>query len=321
MNQEEFDERLAAHRHWLSRNFYNKQPVSPQPGKQLILDNEDLSGLVTRGQPLEHAMFVNCNLTDMLFDRCTWFNASITRCTFDNTTISGSDLTRLTISECEFDANSLFCKDFSNVTIRDCDLSLAHFRNVQFVGTSFVRCRLGSITFDDCDLQKACWNHVTATYARLYTSNFVDAKIQTTDLSKSMIVDCDFRGASLHGSNLRDVHFPGSNLLRARFDDAMIAHANFDKAIGGNICRIDLGGWPIFINPWFTQIGCKREPNEDWLRFSPEDKALYSMDPRAASWWRVHGDMVKAAIRCVMAKQEERFDNTAAHYKEPKNAV
>ena len=63
---------------------------------------------------------------------------------------------------------------------------------------------------------------------------------------------------------------------------------------------MDFGGWSICVRVEETSIGCQTHPNADWLRWSPDDVA--HMEAGASEWWATHGDAVKAAIRCVMAK-------------------
>jgi hypothetical protein len=57
------------------------------------------------------------------------------------------------------------------------------------------------------------------------------------------------------------------------------------------------GGWPVTVMPQITTIGCQTHPNEDWLRWGPED--VSKMHPEAAAWWRQHREAVCAVIRDV----------------------
>ena len=92
-----------------------------------------------------------------------------------------------------------------------------------------------------------------------------------------------------------------AKLSRAKLTEANLTGANLPGAnLAEPVCRMDFGGWSIFVRVNQTSIGCQTHPNADWLRWSPDDVA--HMDCRASEWWRVHGDAVKSAIRCVMAK-------------------
>ena len=68
---------------------------------------------------------------------------------------------------------------------------------------------------------------------------------------------------------------------------------------------MDFGGWSICIRATETSIGCETHTNEDWLKWTHEDKDIRRMDKQASAWWELHGPVVKAAIRVVMAKAEE----------------
>jgi hypothetical protein len=96
-----------------------------------------------------------------------------------------------------------------------------------------------------------------------------------------------------------------ANLSYADLTDANLTDANLSGAdLTEPVCRMDFGGWSICIRAAETKIGCQSHANADWLRWLPSDVA--HMDSRASAWWETHGDAVKAAIRCVMAKAAEQ---------------
>ena len=109
-------------------------------------------------------------------------------------------------------------------------------------------------------------------------------------------------GANLCEANLCDADLRGANLRRADLIGANLREANLRGAINGHVCRMDFGGWSICIREDHTSIGCKTHDNSDWLRWTHESSEIMAMELRASEWWRVHGDAIKAAIRCVMAK-------------------
>ncbi len=92
----------------------------------------------------------------------------------------------------------------------------------------------------------------------------------------------DPRRADLRGADLR-----GAGLIDAK---------------DGPHCRLDFGGWSICIRAAETTIGCQRKSNADWLSWTHDAPEIAAMHADAPEWWRVHGDVIKAAIRCVMAK-------------------
>jgi hypothetical protein len=115
-------------------------------------------------------------------------------------------------------------------------------------------------------------------YSNLSGSNLSYSNLSYSDLSGSKLSGSDLSYSNLSGSNLS-----GSNLPIA-------------------ICRMDFGGWSICIQPDKTSIGCQTHASADWLAWTPAYVAKFA--DGAAEWWAMHGDAVKAAIRCVMAKHE-----------------
>ena len=96
--------------------------------------------------------------------------------------------------------------------------------------------------------------------------------------------------ASLRDANLRGANLRGADLRGAK---------------DGLVCRLDFGGWSICVRADHTTIGCQRRSNAEWLSWSPESPEIAAMHADAPEWWRVHGDVITAAIRCVMAKAAE----------------
>ena len=96
-----------------------------------------------------------------------------------------------------------------------------------------------------------------------------------------------------------------ADLSGACLSSADLSSADLPNTVHGCICRMDFGGWSICIYHDRTVIGCQSKPNESWLEWTPESPEIIAMHSDAAEWWRVHGEAVKAAIRCVMAKAEK----------------
>jgi hypothetical protein len=162
--------------------------------------------------------------------------------------------------------------------------------------------------------------------ANLRGANLSDADLRGADLSDADLSGADLRCANLRGANLiranliranlRGANLIRANLIRANLGDADLIRANLIGAdlsgadlrcanlrgaiIDESVCRMDFGGWSICIRSDKTTIGCYTHENSEWLQWGQEDVAY--MDRRASDWWRVHGDAVKAAIRCVMEK-------------------
>jgi len=123
-------------------------------------------------------------------------------------------------------------------------------------------------------------------------------------------LEANLSGANLSGANLSWANLSRANLSEANLSEANLSEANLSEAnlsearLSSPICRMDFGGWSICIYAKHTKIGCQNHSNKDWLEWTPESQVLHNMHPDASRWWKIHGDAIKAAIRCVMAKAE-----------------
>ena len=133
--------------------------------------------------------------------------------------------------------------------------------------------------------------------AYLHNSDLRGADLHGADLREADLHNSDLRGADLRGADLRRANLHGADLCGANLRGADLCEADLREAIDGNVCRMDFGGWSICIRNDYTQIGCKKCNNEEWLNFTPRDVKDFAED--AEQWWRIHGKAVKATIRCV----------------------
>ena len=115
----------------------------------------------------------------------------------------------------------------------------------------------------------------------------------------------DFRYADLSYANLRGANMSYANLSGANLSEADLSEADLRGAKDGCIARLDFGGWSICVRADHTTIGCQCKPNESWLLWSHESPEIAAMHADAPEWWRVHGEAVKAVIRCVMEKAKK----------------
>ena len=107
-------------------------------------------------------------------------------------------------------------------------------------------------------------------------------------------VRADLRWANLSGADLRWADLGGADL----------SEADLSGAKCGSVARLDFGGWSVCVRAAQTSIGCQSHDNAKWLAWTPDSPEIAAMHADAAEWWRVHGEAVKAVIRCVMAKAE-----------------
>ena len=123
------------------------------------------------------------------------------------------------------------------------------------------------------------------------------ADLRGADLRGANLLGADLRGADLRGADLQ-----GADLQGADLRGADLRGASLDLAI----CRLDFGGWSICVYADRTAIGCQTHPNESWLSWSHESREIQAMHSKASAWWAIHGEAVKAVIRCVQAKGETK---------------
>ena len=148
--------------------------------------------------------------------------------------------------------------------------------------------------------------------ANLQGADLQGASLQGADLQGADLRWADLQGANLRGANLRGANLQGANLQGADLQGASLQGADLQGAslqgadLDLAICRLDFGGWPICVYADRTSIECETHPNESWLSWSHESREIQAMHSKASAWWAMHGEAVKAVIRCVQAKGETK---------------
>ena len=124
------------------------------------------------------------------------------------------------------------------------------------------------------------------------------ADLRWANLQVANLQGANLQGANLQGANLRGADLRGADLRWANLQGANLRRAHLDLAI----CRLDFGGWSICVYADRTSIGCQTHANESWLAWEPQSPEINEMHSKASAWWAIHGEAVKAVIRCVQAK-------------------
>jgi hypothetical protein len=155
------------------------------------------------------------------------------------------------------------------------------------------------------DLNEADLRDADLRDANLRGANLCGANISWADLERTKLSGASLCKANLVGANLSWADFRGADLSAADLSEADVRNADLRGAIDGEVCRMDFGGWSICARSTKTTIDCQTRPNSDWLAWSPESPELTAMHPDWPEWWRMHGEAVQAAIRCVMAMAEK----------------
>jgi len=122
--------------------------------------------------------------------------------------------------------------------------------------------------------------------ANLRDADLQGADLRDANLSYAIMSCANLYGANLHGANLRDADLQGADLRDANLPN------------GYRIASLCFGGWTVTATPSTTTIGCQTHPNEDWLRWTPDDVATMHADAKV--WWTRHREAVCAVIRDVM---------------------
>jgi len=123
-------------------------------------------------------------------------------------------------------------------------------------------------------------------------------------LSQANLRGADLRGADLRGANLSWADLSGADLRVADLSGANLRRADLSGTIP--ICRLDIGGWSVCIDPEKTSIGYKTRPNAFWLKARSCHKSIIDMDSDASEWWRINGRMIRECIKNVMQRDRMR---------------
>ena len=178
------------------------------------------------------------------------------------------------------------------------NLSLADLRCANLREANLVDADLSVANLIGADLR---WADLRG--ADLSGANLSGADLRWADLRGANLSGANLSGANLSGANLSEANLSMANLSGANLSVAILMLANLSKArIDTPICRVDFGGWSICVYADRTSIGCQTYPNECWLAWEPDSPEIVRMHTEASAWWATHGEVVKAAIRCVMAK-------------------
>ena len=146
------------------------------------------------------------------------------------------------------------------------------------------------------------WANLSGADLRL--ADLGGADLRWADLGGADLSEADLSGANLRWANLRGANLSEADLSGANLSEANLSEADLSGAKGGSVARLDFGGWSVCVRAAQTSIGCQSHDNAKWLAWTPDSPEIAAMHADAAEWWRVHGEAVKAVIRCVMAKAE-----------------
>ena len=168
----------------------------------------------------------------------------------------------------------------------------------------YLRCESGGVLADlrGADLRGASLSEADLRGADLRGASLSEANLRWANLRGANLRWANLRGANLCWANLRGANLCGTDLSGADLRWTDLRGADLRGAIDGSIARLDFGGWSICVRSSVTSIGCQMHANESWLAWLPESPEIVAMHREAPEWWRVHGEAVKAVIRCVTTK-------------------
>ena len=179
-------------------------------------------------------------------------------------------------------------------------------KKANFYSANLVSANLCGVYMRHCDFRLAELVRANLVYANLGEANLrganlLDAKLFEANLEGADLRHANLSEANLRGADLRHANLEGANLYRANLKGANLSRTVVIGAcINAAICRMDFGGWSVCVYADRTSIGCKTQPNENWLAWTSESEEIKKMHSDAASWWATHGEFIKAAIRHVI---------------------
>jgi len=99
--------------------------------------------------------------------------------------------------------------------------SLASFVKCDFTMFAFDSLDLSNVSFNECKFDYAWFTGSTLYSTRFYqNSTFLNAKMDSIDMRKSVFIDCDLRGSTFGNSDFSRAYIENTNLNRTDFEHA-----------------------------------------------------------------------------------------------------
>ena len=284
-NQEQADKLIKEHTEWLNDT---KAHQSEDPGVSPVeFPTDAFCGVKSRGVDFSFA-----NMSHVSFRR-----SDLIKSTFYKTNLSYANFDKARLERARFRECNLKNANFVGANCR-----YAVFYDSDLFNTNFQRADAKGVKFQWSNLRCAIFQY----------ANLADAEFeQLTDVSGATLYSANLIGATLDSGLVHFADLRLANIARTTYADV---HASCS---GLAYCRLDFGGWSVCVNTTETTIGRVTRQNIDWLQSTPESWEIVSMSEHAASWWRVHGEAIKAVIRCVM-KKSVSLGVYVKHIKNPK---
>lgn len=121
------------------------------------------------------------------------------------------------VSETDLDDSALHSSDLSNEEFRDFLWSCCALRDVNLIGSRFVRGKLWDVSFENCDLSGVSFDDV-----KLERVEFIDCKLD--GLTAPGVRASDVR---IERCRARDIWFRAAELRRVRFEASELPGAEF----------------------------------------------------------------------------------------------
>ncbi len=150
-----------------------------------------------------------------------WNDAQLSSAAFELLRRGGSEISRLNIERCEFDAARLaqleWSKlDASDVVLRGCDLSNAVWPNAQVFRARLEACRATGLRANESRWQHIVWRECLLSLAQFRFAEFKSTRFE----------NCLLRGSDFESADLRGVVFERCDLSQARFERAQLSGAD-----------------------------------------------------------------------------------------------
>jgi uncharacterized protein YjbI with pentapeptide repeats len=204
------------------------------------------------------------NLRDAVFNKASFFYASLWQANLNGSTFTGVDLQRANIT----DNNSFYFIQNTSIDDKNTNLSGLDLRGINLTGAE-----LSKANFEEADLSYSDFRNAWLDRTFLSTTTLRGANLSGLDLRGINLTGADLSGANLSGADLRGINLTGADLSGANLSGANLRRASL---IGTNLTEAILTGCQIYgISVWDVQLEGAIQKN---LIITSSDEPIITVD-------------------------------------------
>ena len=212
--------------------------------------SETLEAIDWQNGSFEAAVFTDCVFVNALFIGANFAGARFTRCRFQRCRFAHADLHEALFEDCvlvdrgEPPAGTAFAScDLRSARLRQCDLSFAAFDRCDLFCIDMEGCNLLGSRFSQVDFSHSYSRKLVKTQARFHRcqlglADLSALRLNSCDLSASLLREADLGGTDLSGADLRDC-----DLFQAALDGAKLDNADLRGAEISGLNLLRLAGY------------------------------------------------------------------------------